>query len=171
MILLGLGSNLQNPILHLKKALHFFPHFQLRIRRISSVYQTKPWGFLDQPPFYNLVVEIQTPLPPLPLLELLQLIEATLGRQRSFRWGPRVIDIDILLYHSWHIQTPRLQIPHPYLLERPFYLIPILELYPDVLHPVTGTPLSQSPAANDKDSILDILPFTALFSAGADCEY
>ncbi len=96
--------------------------------RVSSLYESAAWGVTDQPSFYNAVVRGQTELSPIALLDATQAIESQLGRVRDQRWGPRLIDLDILLYGSDVIEEPRLSVPHPYLSERGFVLRPLADL-------------------------------------------
>ncbi|MEW6045512.1 MAG: 2-amino-4-hydroxy-6-hydroxymethyldihydropteridine diphosphokinase, partial [Bacillota bacterium] len=90
-----------------------------------------PWGLEDQPWFYNLVAELSTSLPPHELLRHVLSVEASLGRQRTVRWGPRTVDIDVLLYDSLALDTPELTVPHPRILRRAFVLVPLAELAPE----------------------------------------
>jgi len=110
----------------------------LTVVRESSVYETDPVGFLDQPSFLNMVVRIETTKTPLELLAHVLDVEQRLGRVRTFRNAPRTIDIDILLYGDQVIQEPDLKVPHPRMLERRFVLEPLHEIDPDLVHPVTG---------------------------------
>jgi 2-amino-4-hydroxy-6-hydroxymethyldihydropteridine diphosphokinase len=103
-----------------------------RITAASSLYLTKPVGLEDQPDFLNAVVEVRTGLSPRELLDYCRKIEETMGRQRTIRWGPRVIDIDILLYSDRRIDEDGLVIPHPRMVERAFVLVPLAEIAPDI---------------------------------------
>lgn len=107
----------------------------LQIVKHSSLYSTCPWGKTDQADFINQVIEIETELSPLELLHALQNIEIKLGRLRNEKWGPRVIDLDILLYGEEKIRDKELTVPHPYLFERLFVLIPLQEIEPDFIFP------------------------------------
>ncbi len=111
---------------------------RLQMQRQASFYETEPVGLEDQPWFLNTVVDIQTTLSVDALLKHCKSIEAQLGRIQRQRWGPREIDIDILIYGHWIIQTPHLIVPHPRMKERQFVLQPLLELTPDSWHPKTG---------------------------------
>jgi len=102
---------------------------------VSSLYETAPWGVTDQPPFLNAAIAAETDLSPTELLAFAKGMEREMGRQPSGRWGPRLIDIDILLYGDLVLQTPDLVIPHPRLAERAFVLVPLAEIAPDVIHP------------------------------------
>jgi len=128
---LGLGSNLQQPVAQLLQALKRLSDTTgLEILRTSSFYRTPPWGDEQQDDFINAVVQIETSLEPIPLLHVLQSIENVMGRQRSGgrRWGPRLIDIDLLLYGKQQFQSAELEIPHPRMFERAFVLKPLSEL-------------------------------------------
>jgi 2-amino-4-hydroxy-6-hydroxymethyldihydropteridine diphosphokinase len=105
------------------------------VRRCSSFYRNPAWGFENQADFINAAVEIETSLAPDELLKSIKEIEIQLGRKPTFRWGPRVVDIDILLYGREMIREPHLSVPHLHLLERPFAAVPLLEIAPDILLP------------------------------------
>lgn len=111
------------------------------VQRLSPVYISKAWGKTDQPDFLNMVVEIDTGLQPTALLHDIKLIEAAQGRTPGERWGPRPVDIDILLYDELEINTPSLVIPHPRMWERAFVLRPLADLAPDLLSS-RGTPIT-----------------------------
>ena len=100
------------------------------------MYETEPWGVKDQPRFVNMAIEGETALTPARLLEVLKMIEDEVGRVETYRWGPRVIDLDILLYDDLVMSTPELTIPHPRMHEREFVLRPLAEIAPDKTHPV-----------------------------------
>ncbi|MDE5977760.1 MAG: 2-amino-4-hydroxy-6-hydroxymethyldihydropteridine diphosphokinase [Turicibacter sp.] len=131
---LGLGSNMGDKKRYLYEAIQMLNHHdQVGITQLSSLYETAPWGYVDQDIFMNLVVEIETALEPLELLNLCQQIENELGRIRKFKWGPRVIDVDILLYDGEVIECERLIVPHPYMTERDFVMIPLSEINPQLM--------------------------------------
>ncbi len=134
---LGLGSNLGDRQAYLTTALTYLEE-QVVISKTSSTIETKPLGLTNQPDFLNMVCEIETNLQPHKLLELCLAIEAKMGRVREIKWGPRNIDIDILLYEDMIIKEKDLQIPHQYLTERAFVLIPLNELCSNLVHPITG---------------------------------
>ena len=130
---LSLGSNMGDRLSMLKQAVRLLQeHPQVEVCRISSLYETDPVGFTDQNPFLNMVVHLQTSLSALELLDVCQEIEQKLDRKRTVRWGPRTIDLDILLYNQDNMKTERLIVPHPRMQERAFVLIPLLELYPSM---------------------------------------
>jgi 2-amino-4-hydroxy-6-hydroxymethyldihydropteridine diphosphokinase len=133
---LGLGTNLGDRLAQLRQALDLLHATRgIRIGNVSSVYETAPVGYLDQPDFFNLVCEVQTTLSPLQLLHSAQAVEQALHRERIVRWGPRTMDIDLLLYSSEIVQQPELLIPHPRMHERAFVLVPLAELAPQLRLP------------------------------------
>ena len=137
-VYLGLGANLAEREVHLARAAHLLAESpSVHISRASSIYQTSPWGYLEQPDFLNTVLEIETNLEPVALLQLAQSIERLVGRQPGIRFGPRLIDIDILLYgeQSVRLEEPDLQIPHPRMHLRAFVLVPLVELAPGLVLP------------------------------------
>jgi 2-amino-4-hydroxy-6-hydroxymethyldihydropteridine diphosphokinase len=134
-VYLGLGINLGEREQNLTIALARLQE-RLRLVAVSSLYETVPWGVADQPPFLNAAVAAETDLSPAELLVFIKGVEREMGRQPSGHWGPRLIDIDILLYGDLVLQTPDLVIPHPRLAERAFVLVPLAEIAPDAVHPV-----------------------------------
>ncbi len=106
------------------------------LQKVSSVYKTEPIGYEAQAEFLNGVAAIQTDFPPLSLLQVLKDIETAIGRQHRIRWGPREIDLDILIYGDVCLQTEKLVIPHPEMHLRHFVLVPLAEIAPDLVHPV-----------------------------------
>ncbi len=132
---LGLGTNLGDRKKNLSKAIEAIS-LKMSISKQSSLYETTAWGYTDQPDFLNQVIQVETELSPLRLLNFLKKTELKLGRVENFRYGPRLIDIDILFYDDLVITTSRLQIPHPMLPERAFVLVPLNEIAPGYIHPV-----------------------------------
>ena len=129
---LSLGSNMGDRLDMLKQAVRFLMgHPSIDVLRISSLYETEPVGFTEQAPFLNMVVHIKTDLAALELLDVCQDIEKRLDRKRIVRWGPRTIDLDILLYNQDNMKSERLTVPHPRMHERAFVRIPLLELNPN----------------------------------------
>ncbi len=124
---LGIGSNIGRRLSHLKKAFRFIGTLH-PIEIFSSVYETAPVGFLDQRCFLNSVIRTRSDLPPLVILEELKALEKKIGRLETFRNGPRVIDIDILLYGKVSIEESRLTIPHAGILKRAFVIRPLLDI-------------------------------------------
>jgi 2-amino-4-hydroxy-6-hydroxymethyldihydropteridine diphosphokinase len=135
-VYLSLGSNLGDRARHIESALQLLKQAGVRLRRRSSLYETEPQDLRRQPWFYNLVVEAETELFPLQLLRQIQRVEKELLRQRTVAKGPRTIDIDILFFGLFVIETPELQVPHPRLHHRRFVLEPLAELAPALRHPV-----------------------------------
>lgn len=135
---LGLGSNLGDKKKQLALALAALDAKGIIIGRKSSLYKSKPWGFKKQPPFINAVAEVFTDLRPQELLSVCQQVEYELGRERLRHWGPRIIDIDILLLGERQIKEDNLQIPHPYITERNFVLLPLSEIEPQLIIPGQG---------------------------------
>jgi len=131
---ISLGANLGNRSENLAESLRRLGVIT-RVVKISSVYETEPWGFQDQPKFLNQVIEIKTELNPTELLQELKKIEMVMGRESTFRYGPRKIDLDILFYDDLELATEALVIPHPSLHERAFVLVPLAEIAPDLVHP------------------------------------
>ncbi len=149
---LALGSNLGDREAHLRAATAAIAaHMQLVAS--SPIYETEPWGYTDQPPFLNQVLAVETDLSPAALLTWLKRLERDLGRQPTFRYGPRVIDLDILLYDDLVLQTPTLTIPHPRLHERAFVLVPLADLAPDLVHPVLGRTIADLLLAVDRRGV------------------
>jgi 2-amino-4-hydroxy-6-hydroxymethyldihydropteridine diphosphokinase len=124
--------------LHLENAVRLLRELPASaVEKVSSVYETAPWGNPDQDAYLNLTVELRTELEPEQLLEACQSIELRLGRERNIKWGARTIDIDILLYDSRKVDRADLQIPHPRLPERRFVLVPLAEIAPELSVPRT----------------------------------
>ena len=134
-VLIALGTNLDDRLQNLQTALEKLRSF-IDIQRRSSIYETEPWGYSEQPPFLNQVILGTSELGAEALLGALKDIEADMGRRPTFRYGPRLIDLDLLFYDDlvWH--TGDLIIPHPRLQERPFVLVPLAEIAPEWEHPV-----------------------------------
>jgi 2-amino-4-hydroxy-6-hydroxymethyldihydropteridine diphosphokinase len=139
-VYLSLGSNLGNREANLRRAITALPPSGIQVRQVSSIYETEPVDYLDQPWFLNCVLEADTDLEPPALLEALRSIESQLGSQKEFAKGPRKIDLDILLYGNETIVTPELQVPHPRMLQRRFVLTPLAELAPNLKHPAWEAP-------------------------------
>jgi len=134
---LGFGSNVGDRARNLADALGRVARI-VNVQQASSIYETEPVGFKDQPPFWNMVVRIATDLPAVELLRALIAIEADMGRQRTFRNAPRNIDIDVLLYDDVVLSGTELALPHPRMHERAFVLRPLLEIAPDAADPRSG---------------------------------
>ncbi len=134
---IGIGSNLGDRVKQCERAISEIlkiDHHKLLAR--SSFFETQPVGYTSQDWFVNAVIKIETDLEPFDLLKTLKTIESKLGRVKTFQWGPRLIDLDILFYDEIEIETEELRIPHPLLHERRFVLIPLAEIDPGLIHPV-----------------------------------
>lgn len=136
-VFIGMGSNLGNREEILRSALHMLAEkSELCILGYSALYETEPVGYRPQPPFLNAVVCVETSLDPERLLDYLFQVEQLHRRQRTIRWGPRTLDLDILLYGDQKVRSQRLIIPHPRLFERPFVLVPLMDLATWLCDPV-----------------------------------
>ena len=135
---IGLGANLGDAADTLREAVEALDHREgITVREVSRFYRTPAWGREDQPDFINAVALLETSLTPRALLERLLAVETEFGRHRvdGERWGPRTLDLDLLLYGDAVIDAPGLRVPHPHLHERAFALLPLLEIWPDVAIP------------------------------------
>lgn len=133
-VYLGLGSNLGDRAANLREAIRRLTE-KVTIQSVSSLYETEPWGVSDQSAFLNAACGGETNLSPQDLLRFTQSIERQMGRVPIRRWGPRLIDLDILLYGDWILNTPDLTLPHPRLTQRRFVLVPLAEIAAEVIHP------------------------------------
>jgi 2-amino-4-hydroxy-6-hydroxymethyldihydropteridine diphosphokinase len=151
MVFLGLGSNVGDRPSYLKTAVAALQKVpELSVVATSSVYESDPYGKTDQPKFLNAVLEIETSLSPDILFAEMKRIEMLTGRTRQEHWGPREVDIDILLYDGLVFRNDDLSVPHADLENRKFVLVPFSELAPDVVHPVSGLTIAEM-AANCRD--------------------
>ena len=132
---IALGTNVGDREHNLREALRLLAEAGIHILKISSIYETEPVDYLAQAWFLNAVLEAQTELPAPDLLHKLRAIESAMGSKKPFAKGPRLIDLDILLYGNDAIATPELQVPHPRMLERSFVLAPLAEIAPNLRHP------------------------------------
>ncbi len=155
-VYLGIGSNLGDRHKNCLRAIELLRQNGLVVTKQSSMHETEPWGVTQQPGFINMTVEVVTDLAPLKLLELFKKIEKDIGRQDTTKWGPRIIDLDILLYDDIILKTDSLIIPHPLMHEREFVLGPLSEIAGDFIHPVL------------KKSITDLLKETKKSKKGPD---
>jgi len=152
-VYLGLGSNLGNRKNNLEEAIRQISQFAA-IKKTSSTYETEPWGLKDQPKFLNQVLFVESTLGPNELLSLLKNIEQQMGRKKSVRFGPRIIDVDILFYDDDVMNTPNLTIPHSHLTERAFVLVPLAEIAPKLVHPLYQKTIKELLQDVDQSSIL-----------------
>ena len=154
-VYLALGSNLGNRAANLKEALASLSP-QMEVKAKSKVYETPPWGHAEQDKFFNQVVMVKTYLEPELLLKHLKRLEVALGRKASFQNGPRLIDIDILFYDDLVLESTALVIPHPHVHERGFVLLPMLDIAPELVHPVRQKSVRDMLAGCDLQGIVQI---------------
>ncbi|MBD2872632.1 2-amino-4-hydroxy-6-hydroxymethyldihydropteridine diphosphokinase [Paenibacillus arenilitoris] len=151
----ALGSNMGDRERLLRKAIALIDaHPAIEVGRISGIYETDPVGYTEQPPFLNMALAVTTSLEPIGLLRQLLAIEQQLGRVREIRWGPRTIDLDLLLYHNVRMDQEELTLPHPRMMERSFVLVPLNDVL-DAAHPLRERVEAASEAAlrNGKEGI------------------
>jgi 2-amino-4-hydroxy-6-hydroxymethyldihydropteridine diphosphokinase len=147
---ISIGSNIGDRLHHLAEAIRaLHSHQQIEVVKVSSIYETAPVGYTEQADFLNLVLRVETSLDPYELLAACQDIENGLGRVREIRWGPRTVDLDILLFNNDNIEAENLLVPHPRMGERAFVLVPLLEIAPTIGHPVTGIPFAKDVPVDD----------------------
>jgi 2-amino-4-hydroxy-6-hydroxymethyldihydropteridine diphosphokinase len=158
-VYLGMGTNQGDRLANLQAARTALAP-SVRLLQASPVYETEPWGFLDQPAFLNQALKTETGLPPVDLLAYLKALETHLGRQPNFRYGPRLIDIDILLYDDLVLRLPGLEIPHPRLAERAFVLVPLVDLAPKLCYPGNGAHQKDGSRHPEGHSLEELLEHT-----------
>jgi len=154
-VYIALGTNLGKRLANLRSAIRSMPP-KIEVLAESHVYETPPWGFENQPAFLNMVVKAETGLEPESLLTYLKQLEVQLGREQNFRWGPRLIDLDILFLDELIIDSPPLVIPHPRLHERAFVLVPLEDVAPNFIHPVLQRTVSDLLAEIDQWGIVRV---------------
>jgi 2-amino-4-hydroxy-6-hydroxymethyldihydropteridine pyrophosphokinase len=137
-VFIGLGSNIGQSTLEIKKALSLLNENHVKICKVASFIKTVPYGDVEQPDFVNTVCQAETDYFPTELLMVLKKIEKDMGRTEGIRWGPRIIDLDILLYDDLIFKSSSLRIPHSDMLNRSFVLAPLAEIAPEVIHPISG---------------------------------
>src|SRR5438876_7134795 len=142
-VYLSLGSNVGDRARNLLAAIDELPHASVAVKKVSSFYETEPVDLREQPWFLNCVVEVATHFDPMTLLRALREIETKMGSKKLVAKGPRLIDIDILLYGSETVHTPELQLPHPRMHLRRFVLVPLAEIAPEVMHPAMNLMIRQ----------------------------
>jgi 2-amino-4-hydroxy-6-hydroxymethyldihydropteridine diphosphokinase len=153
-VYIALGTNVGDREHNLREALRLLAEADVRILKISSIYETEPVDYLEQAWFLNAALEAQTDLSALDLLHSLRAIESAMGSKKPFAKGPRLIDLDILLYGNDTIATPELQVPHPRMSERRFVLAPLAEIAPNLRHPSWPATASQLLAALRDPSVV-----------------
>lgn len=137
-IYLGLGSNEGDREQNLQKAIKKLRQSkEINVTKLSSIFESEPIGYINQSWFLNAVIEVESNFKPYDLLQFIKDIEEELGRRKTFRWGPRIIDIDIISYGNYVLKSSRLTIPHPQMHFRKFVLIPLFEIAPYYIHPVS----------------------------------
>ncbi|MEH7236362.1 2-amino-4-hydroxy-6-hydroxymethyldihydropteridine diphosphokinase [Bacillus sp. JJ1562] len=139
---IALGTNIGKREIYIRSALKAIQDQDIMINDFSSIYETDPVGYEDQDLFLNMVIKVNTDLSPIDLLQVLQKIELESGRERKIRWGPRTLDLDILLYDHENIETERLIVPHPRMTERAFVLVPLAEIDQNLQIPAVTKPIS-----------------------------
>ncbi len=135
-VYIGIGSNLGEREESCLRAIELLEKKGITVVKRSSLYETEPWGMKDQPLFLNMAIEIETDLNPVQLLKALKDIEKAAGREKSCKWGPRILDLDILLFDDIVVHQENLEIPHPLMHERAFVLEPLCEIASGLRHPV-----------------------------------
>ena len=143
-IYLGLGSNLGNREDNFSQCVNHLSEIRdIDIKKLSSIYETEPHGFFDQPMFLNMVIEIETQMLPDQLLDITQHVEKKMGKKKYFQWGPRLIDIDILSYQNRVINKKKITLPHQQMHRRKFVLVPLNEIAPNFFHPLLYKNINQ----------------------------
>jgi 2-amino-4-hydroxy-6-hydroxymethyldihydropteridine diphosphokinase len=153
-VYLALGSNIGDRERNLQEAVQLLGESGVQAGKMSSIYETEPVDFLDQPWFLNAVLEAETQLSPVQLLAALRSIESRMGSKKAFAKGPRLIDLDILLFDDVRMETPELQIPHPRMLQRNFVLVPLVEIAPALRHPVWPKSAAELLASSNDPSLV-----------------
>jgi 2-amino-4-hydroxy-6-hydroxymethyldihydropteridine diphosphokinase len=157
-VFIALGSNIGDRKENLQVAIDSLQP-EVQLLQCSPVYETPPWGYLDQPKFLNQVIKAETNLTPTDLLKYLKAIESQVGRLETFRYGPRLIDLDLLFYDEEIIDLPPLIVPHPRMEKRAFVLKPLADLAPEFVHPLLNIPVADLLADSDQEGV-------ALYSPG-----
>ncbi len=157
-IILALGSNIGDRKKNLKKGIDILKK-NIDICKISKIYVSKAVGYTSQPEFYNMVLSGKTDLSPSELLSFIKDVEKKVGRVYRFHWGPREIDIDIIFYENRVIDTEKLKIPHPFMHKRDFVLRPLLEIEPEMKHPVLNKSIKELYTSLEEFSIIDEIDF------------
>ena len=156
-VFLGIGSNIGDRVENIIRAIEEL-HKLGTVEKVSTVYESPPWGVKEQPPFLNCVVKLVTPIGPRGLLSEVKKIEYKIGRKERFRWGPREIDIDILLVEDSIIEEKDLTVPHLFLDKRDFFIVPLLEIEPQIVDPRRREPLAKALSLTE----LSLKPFCCI---------
>lgn len=152
-VYIALGTNLGDRMANFNEAIRALKEV-VDVCRTSPVYETPPWGYLDQPMFLNQVLEVETDLSPQDLHSHTKQIELEVGRTKTFQYGPRIIDLDILFFDDLMIDSESLKIPHPRIEGRGFVLVPMADLAPDFVHPILGKTIRQLCEESDRSGIV-----------------
>jgi 2-amino-4-hydroxy-6-hydroxymethyldihydropteridine diphosphokinase len=161
-VYIGMGTNLGDRVSNFSMALREIESREVMVvQKCSSLYKTVPWGLKDQPWFLNAVIFGETELDPASLLKKIKLIEGLMGPRDERKWGPRYLDLDILLYGEHIIDQPGLNIPHRHMSERAFVLVPFLEIAPNKTDPLTGRKISDFLGELNKDELLGVEMYSA----------
>ena len=150
---IGIGSNLGNRQENCLRAIELLQKKGIIVKKRSSLYETEPWGVKDQPLFLNMAIEAETKLNPEALLRILKDVEKEVGRKESTKWGPRIIDLDILLIDNIVLNKDNLKIPHPLMHKRDFVLLPLCEIAPDIKHPLLKLSIGDLLQQLQKDAV------------------
>ena len=152
MIALGLGSNIGDRENYIRRAVDELSN-NFSINKVSDIFETKAWGEEDQPDFLNACLIAETDKTPEEVLDIIKQVEDKLGRTKSYRWGPREIDIDLLLFDNQQLSSQRLTVPHPQLANRAFVLVPLAQIGGDLIDPSTTFPISELAKKIDNSSV------------------
>ena len=142
-VYIAFGSNIGDRGAAIEEALNLIEQNEMKIVKRSKIYETEPYGYVDQPSFLNGAVEVETNLSCRDVLERLLSIENQIGRVREFKWGPRIIDLDIIFYNNEIYDEEDLKVPHPDMQSRDFVLKPLNDLCPDYVHPILGNTIRE----------------------------
>jgi 2-amino-4-hydroxy-6-hydroxymethyldihydropteridine diphosphokinase len=164
-VYIGLGSNLGNRVANLREAVQRLSAL-VKVQKASQLYVAAPLGYVRDDSFVNAVIKATTTLKPMELLEMMQGIESSMGRRSGVQYGPRPIDLDMLFFDGIQIETRKLTVPHPLIPQRAFVLKPLVEIAPNLMHPVLYYTVSQLlQDADDADQVQVYTPEVALASA------
>ena len=157
---IGLGSNIDDRINYIDRALELLNESpQCKVNSVSSIYESKPYGYTEQNNFLNCVAEISTSLELNKLLKLTKEIEQKIGRQKREKWGPREVDLDILFYNSMVYSDEKLTVPHKDILQRDFVLVPLCEIASEFIHPVVKKKICELSKADIDNNIIRKLEY------------